>query len=428
MKARAHALLLALCALLVSVLAQAHPTPGSTALLDFTVDGARLEQDVPFEELERALHQRLIEPDEQPERAAERHAALFASYAAEHVRVVAQGSQAAWAVQTEIVEGHTADDGPRVRLVLRLTAPAGEASRSVALHDDIVGREVVSHQTQVFLRSDWGRGQAAHGPALIGTLHAGRNDLAIERKGSFWSGFVGVIALGAEHIATGTDHLLFLLTLLLVAPVVAVARSWQSGHDSRRAFGNLLRVVTAFTIGHSLTLALGALGLVALPGRFVEAAIAISIMVAALHAHVPLFPRREAWIAGLFGLVHGLAFASVLVEQHLGRAQAMWTLLGFNLGIELAQLAVLCVVAPWVLLLAKTNAYGSFRVGGGVAAIALAAGWLLERTTTHANPLAPVLALVESHPVMLLALLASTAILAIWKSGVSNLRSPGAAQ
>jgi HupE/UreJ protein len=236
--------------------------------------------------------------------------------------------------------------------------------------------------------------------------------VTIARDGSFSRGLRGVVALGAEHIATGTDHLMFLFALVLVAPLAAEGGRWKSRRGTREALLALARAASAFTVGHSLTLALGALGAVAPPPAAVEAAIAASILVAASHALRPLFPRREALVAGAFGLVHGLAFASSLPGRDLGRAQAAWTLLGFNTGVELAQLGLLFLVAPWLLILARTRAYGAARVGGASAAALLGAAWLLERAAGLPNPTAGAVAWLEAHPVPLLAALALGALAA----------------
>jgi hypothetical protein len=392
--------------------ARAHPTPGSVAFVDFTVDGARLEQDVPVEELERALKRPLAQPGESAERIVARHAELLRSYAGLHVRARSRESRRPWQGSADSVTGHDASDGPRARFLLTLRAPAGEASRSLNLHDDIVAHEVVSHYTTVYVRSDWASGVVLDRPRLVGTIHAGRNDVAIARDGSFLRGFRSIVALGAEHITTGTDHLIFLFALVLVAPLAAQSGRWQPRPETRPTLLALARVVTAFTIGHSLTLALGALGGVTLPSAPVEAGIALSILVTALHALRPLFPRREALLAGAFGLVHGLAFASSLARRELGTTQAAWTLLGFNLGIELAQLLLLALVLPWLLLLARTRAYAQLRVSGGVIASALACAWLAERTLGVANPMAAPVGWIEAHPVVLLGALAAYTMIA----------------
>lgn len=392
--------------------AYAHPTPGSVALLDLTVDGARLEQDVPIEELERALHQQLLELAESPEHCVQRHVEMLKSYAASQLYVRALGEDTQWTVQVLSVEGHGSDDGPRARFTIALHAPSGQASSSLLLRDTIVAHEVVSHYIRIYVRSDFAAGVTHLEPQLAGVVHAGHNEVNVLRSGSFWNGLRSVVSLGMEHIATGTDHLLFLLALLLVAPVRAQRGRWSAQRDTREAVLALTGIVSAFTVGHSLTLAFGALGWVNVPSALVEAAIAATVLLTAAHALRPLFARREALFAGLFGLIHGLAFASTLSNRDLGRAQALWTLLGFNTGIELAQLGILCLVVPWILLVARTHLYAAFR--GTLACVTgvLALGWLLERTTSLGNPVAWPLAWLEAHPLLLLAALAVFALTA----------------
>ena len=390
----------------------AHPAPASVVSIDFTVDGARIEQDVPLEELEHALHLTLALPGEAPAHTVQRQAELLRKYASAHVRASSSSGQQAWQVEMLDVTGYRAADGPRARFRFALRAPQGEASRSIALHDDIVVHQVVSHAIAIFVRSDWSAGALEAQPRLVATIHAGRTDVFIPRDGSFSQGLRSSIQLGAEHITSGTDHLLFLFTLVLVAPLVPEARRWQLRRRTGSALLALVKVVSAFTIGHSLTLALGVFEIVVPPSAPVEAGIAASILITALHALRPLLPRREAWLAGTFGLIHGLAFASTLAGRDLGRAQAAWTLFGFNLGIELAQLALLCLVVPWLLLLARTRAYAGFRIAGASITAVLAVAWLLERSIGVDNPTASTVAWLEAHALWLLGGLAALAITA----------------
>jgi hypothetical protein len=264
----------------------------------------------------------------------------------------------------------------------------------------------------MYVRSDWAAGTEAGEPRLVGTIHAGRNEVTVARGGSFWRGLRGVVALGIEHIATGTDHLMFLFALVLVAPVASAGVRWSVRRGTRDALVALARVASAFTVGHSATLALGALGSMTLPSALVEAGIAASILLTSIHALRPLFPRREALVAGAFGLIHGLAFATTLAGRDLGRAQTAWTLLGFNVGIELAQLGLLALVVPWLLILARTRAYHPFRIGAAFVTSVFAAGWFLERTAGLPNPAARPLVWIEAHPLSLLVLLAAGALAA----------------
>lgn len=381
--------------------ALAHPTPGSWVFLDLALDGARLEQNVPLEELERALGRRLVQDGEPAASAVQRHAELLGAYAASHIGASSVDGGQAWQVTLRGVSGQAAADGPRALFVFELSAPPNGGASTLRLHDDVVAHQVVSHYTSVYVRSDWESGVRSAEPRLVGVIHAGRFDVTVPRHGSFGRGLRSVIGLGMEHIATGTDHLLFLFALVLVAPVLAVAGRWRAPATTRAALAGIARVVTAFSIGHSATLALGVLGGVTLAEKWVEPAIALSILVAAVHALRPLFPRREPLVAGLFGLVHGLAFATTLAEVELGRAQALWTLFGFNLGIELAQLGLLGLVLPWLLLLARGRGYGLFRVIGAGLAVALAGGWLLERTAGITSPFGAPLAWLEAHALAL---------------------------
>jgi hypothetical protein len=192
-------------------------------------------------------------------------------------------------------------------------------------------------------------------------------------------GFASLFRLGMRHIAEGTDHLLFLLALLLPAPLLAVRSRWAGYAGARRSLVQILKVVTAFTIGHSITLALAAMGLVHVPSRPIEVLIALSILVSAVHALRPLFPGREALIAAFFGLIHGLAFAATLGQLGLGRWDRVAGILAFNLGIETMQLIVVAAIMPSLVLLSRMRSYSALRVGGALFAGFASLGWIAER-------------------------------------------------
>jgi hypothetical protein len=145
---------------------------------------------------------------------------------------------------------------------------------------------------------------------------------------------------------------LFLMALLLPVPLVRAGGGWAPREDTRAAAGDVVRIVTAFTLAHSLTLALGALGLVRLPGRWVETAIAASVFAAAWNNLRPFLPGRAAALAFGFGLVHGLGFAGALAQLGLPRQARGLALLAFNLGVELGQLAIVATMPPFSLVVA----------------------------------------------------------------------------
>ena len=196
----------------------------------------------------------------------------------------------------------------------------------------------------------------------------------------------------------GADHLLFLVTLLLVAPLVVPAGRWLRGDGATSALRKVVAIVTAFTVGHSLTLMASALSWVSAPRGPVEVLIAASVAVSALHALRPLARRGEVVIAAGFGLVHGLAFAGILAELGLAGSTSVPALLAFNVGVELAQLVTVALVFPSLYLISRTPWYPAVRVLGASLAVIAATGWALERLGVLDNPLAPVEDALIGHP------------------------------
>jgi hypothetical protein len=193
--------------------------------------------------------------------------------------------------------------------------------------------------------------------------------------------FAGFVAEGVRHIAGGLDHILFLVTLLMVAVWRRTGSGWAPRHSAGSAWTEALRLVTAFTVAHSITLALAASGVLAPPSRWVESLIAASVLVAALDNLWP-FVRGPRWImVSIFGLVHGLGFAGPLQDLGLQRGEIMLPLLGFNLGVELGQLALVSVLLPLAISLRGMRWYRLTVVRGGSLAVAgLALVWTLERS------------------------------------------------
>ena len=185
---------------------------------------------------------------------------------------------------------------------------------------------------------------------------------------------------GVWHIWIGFDHVLFLLSLLLPAVLRRDAGRWVQADRFAPVFWEVLRVVTAFTIAHSITLSLAALEVVSLPSRLVESVIAASVLLAALNNLFPVINERRWAMAFSFGLIHGFGFASVLTDLGLPRDALVSSLFGFNLGVELGQLAIVAAFLPLAFALRATGFYRrSVFTGGSVVVVILAAVWLLER-------------------------------------------------
>ena len=187
-------------------------------------------------------------------------------------------------------------------------------------------------------------------------------------------------AAGTWHIWSGIDHLLFLLSLLLPAVLVRRGAGWEPVAGAQPALIGILKVVTAFTVAHSITLSLAALDVVRLPSRLTESVIAASIIVAALNNIFPLVTETRTRIAFAFGLLHGFGFASVLADMGLPRGARLVSLLAFNCGIEAGQLAVVLAVMPLAYLMRGGALYRRAVLPWGSAAIAaLAFVWFVQR-------------------------------------------------
>jgi hypothetical protein len=193
--------------------------------------------------------------------------------------------------------------------------------------------------------------------------------------------FFTFVAHGAHHIWIGYDHILFLVTLLLGAVVTRRDGRWVPVDSLGSALLAILKVVTSFTLAHSLTLGLAAFGVLRLPIALTESVIAATIVLAAFNNIVPVVTRRIWLVAFLFGLIHGVGFANVLADLDLPREGLLTALLAFNLGVELGQVAIVAVVLPLLVLAGRRPIYG--RVALPVASLAVAtvgAVWFVERT------------------------------------------------
>lgn len=185
---------------------------------------------------------------------------------------------------------------------------------------------------------------------------------------------------GAHHIWEGFDHLLFLLSLLLPAVLVRRDDGWVPAPGFRAALVDVVKIVTAFTLAHSVTLTVAVLGWVSLPSRWVESAIALSVVLAAMNNLRPLVKQGRVAFAFGFGLIHGFGFAAALGELGLPDGALAVSLASFNIGVELGQLAVVAVFLPLAFVLRATFAYRRVALMGGSLAIALiGSAWFVER-------------------------------------------------
>lgn len=308
-----------------------------------------------------------------------RHADI-AALAAAHLAIGADGQACSLVVGAQQVDEHT--DGAYGVLPLTVSCPKAPVALDIAysLFADLDPQ----HRGLLNLAANGATRTAILGP------QAPKQSFALAQVNR-WRQFIDYAADGVWHIWIGFDHILFLLSLLLPAvgnwqargagrPRAPSGVAWQPVPRLGAAVWDVLRIVTAFTVAHSITLSLAGLGLVSLPSRLVEATIAASVVLAALNNVFPLFQGRRWMVAFGFGLVHGFGFASVLADLGLPRDALALALLGFNVGVEAGQLAIVAAFLPLAYALRRGVFYRWVVLWGGSLAIAaLAAAWFVER-------------------------------------------------
>lgn len=382
--------LLTLLFLLTSFGAFAHPMPNSTVSLSVMENSVAGDAKMSLSDLEAAMKIALNENRNV-------NSPFFMDYFRQHIK--AYSGNDVWETSIDSINTTTEFDTNvgkyrEVIVWFKMVPPQEKSLRNFVFNYDAIIHQVVTHSILVFLKNDWKNGiRSEDSGHPLGTIYtnfqigAGKYEpLEVNLEdGSYWKGFKSMFDLGMQHIKEGTDHLLFLIVLLLPAMLLANGKRWGKFGGIIYSLLGLIKIITAFTIGHSITLLIGALGWVRLPTQPVEILIAVSILVSAIHAIHPIFRGKEMYVATGFGLIHGLAFASVLADLDLGAGPMALSILGFNIGIELMQLLVIMLIVPWLILLSQTPAYKWVRVTGAVLAGIAALAWIVERTTGKIN-------------------------------------------
>jgi hypothetical protein len=258
-------------------------------------------------------------------------------------------------------------------LWLPVTAACGGVLKKLSIDYTVLDTEDPSHRGLLSL--------SANGATQTAVLGGGSAERLFELDHpSPWVAFVEYLRAGIWHIWSGIDHLLFLLSLLLPAVLARRENRWEAVPMAAPAFISIVKVVTAFTLAHSMTLSLAAFDVIRLPARLTESVIAASIIVAALNNVFPRVTEGRWRIAFAFGLLHGFGFASVLAEMGLPQGARLVSLVAFNLGVEAGQLAVVLAVMPLAYLLRSTAFYRRGVMPWGSSAIAgLAMVWFVQR-------------------------------------------------
>lgn len=237
------------------------------------------------------------------------------------------------------------------------------------------------HAAFVVIENNWKTGTFDNEAQFALVFNKGDNSQTLDLGGSSTlTGVWGMVKLGVHHIWDGIDHLLFLLALLLPAAMIRKDKVWSPVTTFRPALIYVVKIVTLFTVAHTITLSIATLTVVPISSRVVESIIAISIAVAAFDLLYPIFHNRIGWVVFAFGLFHGFGFASVLSTIGIPPGYMGYSLLAFNLGVELGQLVVVALLFP--LLYLSRNMWFYIPVVlklGSVVLITISLYWFIER-------------------------------------------------
>ncbi len=364
---------LALIFLLLAVMAAApaHAHKASDAYLTITRDGAALtgQWDIALRDLDNALSLDANGDGEITWGELRAREADIAAYALPRLSVSSGGEICPLALTANLVDRHT--DGAYA--VLMLAGACAQPGPTLAIEYRLFAEIDPQHRGLLNYVEGGTSRSAIFSPETPRRIVGGDS-------GGPLAQFLTYVHEGVWHIWTGFDHVLFLLSLLLPAVLVLRDGAWRPAAGFRASFVDVAKIVTAFTLAHSITLSLAALGIVTLPSRWVESTIAASVVLAALNNLFPLVANGR-WIAALaFGLIHGFGFAGALADLGLPTGSLALSLAGFNIGVELGQLAIVSAFLPAAFALRATFAYRRIVLAGGSLAIAATAGvWLVER-------------------------------------------------
>ena len=367
--------------LLCASLAQAHKQSDSYLTLDATAGNSalNLRWDIALRDLDFALGLDADADGALTWGEIRRRREAIEDYAFRHLVIHAEddgSGSCALAPGDLLIDEHV--DGAYA--VLQFSANCPAIPRKLSVHYSLLFELDPNHHGLLNLRTaDFQQSMVFKAEAPVLQL-----DLA-KRDG--WAQLRSFVAEGIWHIWHGYDHILFLMTLLLPAVVVRRQRQWLPRESWRDAAIDILKVVTAFTLSHSLTLTLAVLGIIQAPSQLVETAIAVTVLLGALNILHPIILGRRWVVALVFGLIHGLGFAAVLADLGLTATGLLKALVGFNLGVELGQIAIVILVMPLLYGLRGTWFYRRLALPAGAAVIALLAlYWIADRTMPGVLP------------------------------------------
>ena len=346
-------------------------------IFDSTIEG---EIHYPVADLNEVLDLDIPLDAEDAVEWAEANPGIIENYSAEHIAISdIDGEQ--WPIVFSGFDGLDVGTGAFLLAVFEVDREFTEVPRQFVVAYDGIFHAKPERDALLAIATDFGSGTFNNEADTLVRYSPGSTSQTVDLGDtSFWKGVTGVVELGVEHIRIGVDHILFIIALVL--PSVLIFRTgagWQPSPGFGASLWRVLKIVTMFTIAHTITLTLGGLGIVELPSALVETVIAISIILAALHNLRPVLVNREWLIAFGFGLIHGFGFAGLLSDLGLTQSRRLVSLLGFNIGIEIGQAVIIVLVFPALFLARRTKGYLPAMRAGSMLLIAIASAWAIER-------------------------------------------------
>jgi hypothetical protein len=303
----------------------------------------------------------------------------IAKYAIDHLQV-SGGEKACELKSTAPMQLDHHSDGTYA--VLTLAAKCASFEHGLKVHYSLLFDVDPTHRGLI----QWIAPGGLASQPLVFSGDSAEQSLQLEAP-SAWKTLKQYVIEGVWHIWMGYDHILFLLSLLLPAVLLRMENKWEPAASLKKSLVEVLKVVTAFTLAHSITLSLAVLGFVSLPSRFVESTIAASIIFAALNNLRGSIEKRRWVMAFTFGLIHGFGFASALADLGLPQGALALALVGFNLGVELGQMAIVTAFVPIAFALRGTVFYRRYFMPVGSVVIAIVAlYWFLQRAFDFQGP------------------------------------------
>ena len=308
----------------------------------------------------------------------ERAGPAISNYVKERFSVAINGSPTVMEVSG--YESQNLSFGQLVHLNFDLT-PVSSRPAQLAISISLIFDVEPAHRHLLVLENHWESGTLANEAIVASIFGPGDTQKTLDvSEGSVLQGLAAFVESGIHHIWIGLDHILFLLALLLPSVMVWSGWNWSGAPDLKSALWRVVKIVTVFTVAHSVTISMATLGVISIGSRLVESIIAISIGIAALNILLPRIGSNSAWVVLAFGLFHGFGFASVLRELAIPEEYLLWSLVGFNVGVEIGQLTIVGVVVPILFVIRNAAFYSRLLMPiGATALILVSLYWFTER-------------------------------------------------